>query len=138
MAHVMPGNVNRSSATATTCRCSRASRSSTRSNRPIRARSTCRPAAPSSSTIPKRWCRSTSTRPCHQGRDIEETALRTNLEAADEVARQLRLRDLGGLIVIDFIDMETSATSAKSKTACATRCTSTAPASRPARSAASA
>src|SRR5436190_655307 len=38
--------------------------------------------------------------------DIEETALRTNLEAADEVARQLRLRDLGGLIVIDFIDME--------------------------------
>ncbi|HWV89695.1 MAG TPA: Rne/Rng family ribonuclease, partial [Burkholderiales bacterium] len=40
------------------------------------------------------------------GRDIEETALKTNLEAADEVARQLRLRDLGGLIVIDFIDME--------------------------------
>src|SRR5437660_1506562 len=41
-----------------------------------------------------------------RGGDIEETALRTNLEAADEVARQLRLRDLGGLIVIDFIDME--------------------------------
>ncbi|CAM5326546.1 Rne/Rng family ribonuclease [Eoetvoesiella caeni] len=41
-----------------------------------------------------------------RGADIEETALRTNLEAADEVARQLRLRDLGGLIVIDFIDME--------------------------------
>ena len=40
-------------------------------------------------------------------RNIEETALRTNLEAADEVARQLRLRDLAGLIVIDFIDMET-------------------------------
>ena len=40
-----------------------------------------------------------------QGGDIEETALRTNLEAADEIARQLRLRDLGGLIVIDFIDM---------------------------------
>lgn len=39
-------------------------------------------------------------------RHIEETALKTNLEAADEVARQLRLRDLGGLIVIDFIDME--------------------------------
>ncbi len=39
-------------------------------------------------------------------RHIEETALRTNLEAADEVARQLRLRDLAGLIVIDFIDME--------------------------------
>jgi ribonuclease E len=43
-----------------------------------------------------------------RGTDIEETALRTNLEAADEVARQLRLRDLGGLIVIDFIDMEDS------------------------------
>jgi len=41
-----------------------------------------------------------------RGSDIEETALRTNLEATDEVARQLRLRDLGGLIVIDFIDME--------------------------------
>jgi len=41
-----------------------------------------------------------------RGSDIEETALRTNLEAAEEVGRQLRLRDLGGLIVIDFIDME--------------------------------
>ena len=41
-----------------------------------------------------------------RGSDIETTALNTNLEAADEVARQLRLRDLGGLIVIDFIDME--------------------------------
>ncbi|WP_439536142.1 Rne/Rng family ribonuclease [Methyloversatilis sp.] len=41
-----------------------------------------------------------------KGSDIEETALRTNCEAADEIARQLRLRDLGGLIVIDFIDME--------------------------------
>ena len=40
-----------------------------------------------------------------KGSDIEETALHTNLEAADEIARQLRLRDLGGLIVIDFIDM---------------------------------
>ena len=39
-------------------------------------------------------------------RNIEETALRTNIEAADEIARQLRLRDLAGLIVIDFIDME--------------------------------
>ncbi|MGI9464335.1 MAG: ribonuclease E/G, partial [Aestuariivirgaceae bacterium] len=39
-------------------------------------------------------------------RHIEETALKTNLEAADEIARQLRLRDLAGLIVIDFIDME--------------------------------
>ncbi len=43
-----------------------------------------------------------------RGSDIEETALRTNLEAADEVARQMRLRDLGGLIVIDYIDMEVS------------------------------
>ena len=41
-----------------------------------------------------------------KGHDIEETALRTNCEAADEIARQLRLRDLGGLVVIDFIDME--------------------------------
>ena len=40
-----------------------------------------------------------------KGSDIEETALNTNLEAADEVARQMRLRDIGGLIVIDFIDM---------------------------------
>ncbi|MGV3741119.1 MAG: Rne/Rng family ribonuclease [Burkholderiaceae bacterium] len=43
-----------------------------------------------------------------RGSDIETTAFHTNLEAADEVARQLRLRDLGGLIVIDFIDMESS------------------------------
>ena len=43
-----------------------------------------------------------------KGSDIEETALRTNCEAADEIARQLRLRDLGGLIVIDFIDMESA------------------------------
>ena len=40
-----------------------------------------------------------------RGADIQETALTTNLEAADEIARQLRLRDIGGLIVIDFIDM---------------------------------
>ena len=40
-----------------------------------------------------------------KGSDIEDTALNTNLEAADEIARQLRLRDLGGLFVIDFIDM---------------------------------
>jgi ribonuclease E len=43
-----------------------------------------------------------------KGGDIEETATRTNLEAADEVARQMRLRDLGGLVVIDFIDMDES------------------------------
>lgn len=41
-----------------------------------------------------------------RGGDIEETATNTNLEAADEIARQLRLRDLGGLVVIDFIDMD--------------------------------
>ena len=41
-----------------------------------------------------------------RGADIEQTAFNTNVEAADEIARQLRLRDLGGLIVIDFIDME--------------------------------
>ena len=41
-----------------------------------------------------------------RGRNIEETALRTNIEAAEEIARQLRLRDLAGLVVIDFIDME--------------------------------
>ncbi|MGV6808068.1 MAG: ribonuclease E, partial [bacterium] len=43
-----------------------------------------------------------------KGGDIEETALQTNLEAADEIARQLRLRDLGGLLVIDFIDMSSN------------------------------
>ena len=43
-----------------------------------------------------------------RGADIEETALNTNLEAADEIARQLRLRDIGGLIVIDFIDMSSN------------------------------
>lgn len=41
-----------------------------------------------------------------RGADIEDTAFRTNMEAAEEVARQMRLRDLGGLVVIDFIDME--------------------------------
>jgi ribonuclease E len=43
-----------------------------------------------------------------KGSDIEETAFNTNLEAADEVARQMRLRDLGGLVVIDFIDMNSN------------------------------
>jgi ribonuclease E len=55
-----------------------------------------------------------------KGQDIEETALQTNLEAADEIARQLRLRDMGGLIVIDFIDM-TSAQPARVENRCATR-----------------
>ena len=48
-------------------------------------------------------------------RNIEETALRTNLEAAEEAARQLRLRDLAGLIVIDFIDMESRRTTRRSR-----------------------
>ena len=43
-----------------------------------------------------------------KGADIEETALNTNLEAADEIARQLRLRDMGGLVVIDYIDMSSN------------------------------
>lgn len=43
-----------------------------------------------------------------RGGDIEETALNTNLEAADEIARQLRIRDIGGLVVIDFIDMHSN------------------------------
>ena len=43
-----------------------------------------------------------------KGGDIEETARQTNLEAADEIARQLRLRDMGGLVVIDFIDMQSA------------------------------
>ncbi len=46
-----------------------------------------------------------NSRKATKGSDIEETALNTNLEAAEEIARQLRLRDIGGLIVIDFIDM---------------------------------
>ena len=41
-----------------------------------------------------------------KGRDIENTAFNTNLEAADELAKQMRLRDIGGLVVVDFIDME--------------------------------
>ncbi len=48
-----------------------------------------------------------------RGRNIEETALKTNLESSDEIARQLKLRDLAGLIVIDFIDMEDSRNQSK-------------------------
>jgi hypothetical protein len=46
--------------------------------------------------------------------NLEETVFRNNLEAADEIARQLRLRDIGGIIVIDFIDMEIGRTAARS------------------------
>jgi ribonuclease E len=56
-----------------------------------------------------------------KGSDIEETALTTNLEAADEVARQLRLRDLGGLVVIDFIDMNAARNQREVETRCARR-----------------
>ncbi|WP_373976392.1 Rne/Rng family ribonuclease [Chitinibacter sp. SCUT-21] len=52
------------------------------------------------------WSIDVNSAKATRGGDIEETALRTNLEAADEIARQMRLRDVGGLIVIDFIDME--------------------------------
>ena len=57
---------------------------------------------------PRRWSIDVNSGRATKGADIEETAFRTNQEAADEIARQLRLRDLGGLIVIDFIDMETA------------------------------
>ena len=56
-----------------------------------------------------------------RGGDIEETATRTNLEAADEIARQMRLRDLGGLIVVDFIDMEESQEPARGRDPAARR-----------------
>ncbi len=56
-----------------------------------------------------------------RGGDIEETATRTNLEAADEIARQMRLRDLGGLIVVDFIDMEESQEPPRGRAAAARR-----------------
>ena len=65
------------------------------------------PAATSSSTRRRRWSRSTSTPAASRGRrDLEETILKTNLEAVKEIVRQIRLRDLGGIIVVDFIDME--------------------------------
>ena len=54
-----------------------------------------------------------------KGGDIEETALQTNLEAAEEIARQLRLRDIGGLIVIDFIDMTPAKNPARRRKPCA-------------------
>ena len=57
-----------------------------------------------------------------KGADIEETALNTNLEAADEVARQLRLRDVGGLVVIDFIDMVSAQNQRAVRTRCARPC----------------
>lgn len=58
------------------------------------------------STIPKHWFRSTSTRLARHAALTSKKPLPKQTEAAEEVARQLRLRDLGGLIIIDFIDME--------------------------------
>ena len=99
----------------------------------------CPRAVPSSSTTPRALVSVDVNSACAiRGGDIEETATRTNLEAADEVARQMRLRDLGGLIVIDFIDMEERRTAARWKTACATPCARTAPACSSAPSASSA
>ena len=56
-----------------------------------------------------------------RGPNPEETAFRTNLEAAAEVARQLRLRDIGGLIVVDFIDMRDNRHVQEVEQACAPR-----------------
>ena len=67
-----------------------------------------------------------------RGTDIETTACNTNLEAADEIARQLRLRDVGGLIVIDFIDMESTEEPARGGRPSA-RCRETRPCPHPAR-----
>ena len=110
MNHVMPEHARTaSSATATTRRCSAASRSSTRSRR----RSARTVNLPSGGAIVIDHTEAlvsvdVNSARATRGGDIEETATRTNLEAADEIARQMRLRDLGGLIVIDFIDMEES------------------------------
>ena len=62
-------------------------------------------------------------------KNLEETILQTNLEAAEEVVRQLRLRDIGGIIVVDFIDMEESASkaAAASRRLYARRSSATAP-----------
>jgi ribonuclease E len=73
-----------------------------------------------------------------KGGDIEQTAFNTNLEAAEEVARQLRLRDLGGLIVIDFIDMESGKNQREVEDRLRDPCTTTGPGCRPARFPASA
>ena len=110
MNHVMPETAQpRSSATATTRRCSAASRSSTRSRRPS-SRTVNLPLGRRHRDRPHRGAglggRQLGAR--HPRRRHRGTATRTNLEAADEIARQMRLRDLGGLIVVDFIDMEES------------------------------
>ena len=91
------------------CRSSSATTSTSSSTRRSTARCGCRRAARSSSSTPRRSRSSTSTPARTSGTsNLEETVFRNNLEAADEIARQLRLRDIGGIIVIDFIDMEIS------------------------------
>ncbi len=76
---------------------------------PARRKSGSSPAATSSSTTPKRSSPSTST-PASTSAEVrtrlEDTIVKTNLEAVKEIVRQIRLRDLGGIIVVDFIDME--------------------------------
>ena len=126
--------------TPTTSRCSTASRSNRRSRTRTSAQCACPPAARSSidqtealTAIDVNSARAT------KGSDIEETAFNTNLEAAEEVARQMRLRDLGGLVVIDFIDMAFEQAPARRREPPAERAASrTAPACRSAASRASA
>jgi Ribonuclease G/E len=138
MNHVMPERPTASSATATTRRCSAASRSSTRSKRPSAARSTCPAAAPSSSTTPRRWSRSTSTRRAPRAAATSRrpppapTSKRPTRSPPDAAARpgrpdRHRLHRHGG-------EQEPR----EVETACATRCASTAPACSSARSASSA
>ena len=98
-----------SSSTPSPRRSSRSSASSRSSTRRCAPRCGSSPAATSSSTTPKRWWPSTST-PANTWAAartrLEDTIVKTNLEAVKEIVRQIRLRDLGGIIVLDFIDME--------------------------------
>ena len=88
-------------------RCSSATRSRARSPRSTSRSCICAPAATSCINQTEALVAiDVNSGRATRERNIEETALRTNVEAAEEVARQLRLRDLAGLIVIDFIDME--------------------------------
>jgi ribonuclease E len=107
MTRFMPPERRRSSsATPTTSRCSRASRSRARSNRRTRRRWNCLGRILVVNYTEALVSIDINSARATRGSDIETTATNTNLEAADEIARQLRIRDIGGLIVIDFIDME--------------------------------
>jgi len=77
-----------------------------RSSGPCVRRSGCPKAGTSSSTRPRPSWRSTSTPAASSEEHLEETLLKANLDAVREIVRQIRLRDLGGIIVVDFIDME--------------------------------